>query len=182
MSLALFVTGAPGSGKSTVGAELARRLRGALIDLDTATETMTAVVGDLLGVHDLDDPRLARATRDARYAAIEALALDSLRVGTDVVLVAPFTRERRDPAAWETARLRMAEAGGRAILIWLRIDAEEVARRIRGRGAGRDLAKVDPEWVAALDLEPPAVAHVAVDARRTPAKIAQDVLGEVLLA
>jgi predicted kinase len=96
---AVLLTGSPAAGKSTVGRALARRLRAALVDQDTATAPLVAVVADLVGVDDLDDRRLAGPTRGARYEAVTALAEDNLRIGTPVVLVAPFTSERRDLGA-----------------------------------------------------------------------------------
>ncbi|CCH75352.1 conserved hypothetical protein [Nostocoides australiense Ben110] len=176
---ALLVTGAPGAGKSTVGAELARRLRAALIDLDPATEALTQVVAGLLTVDDLDDPRLANATRAARYSTIEALAVESLRVGTDVVLVAPFTAERRDPAAWSALRGRLESAGARVVLVWLRITPAEITRRVAQRGAQRDLAKGDPGWIGRLDLTAPVVPHLVADASLQPEQAAESVLAQL---
>lgn len=176
---ALLVTGAPGAGKSTVGAELARRLRAALIDLDPATEALTQVVAGLLTVDDLDDPRLANATRAARYSTIEALAVESLRVGTDVVLVAPFTAERRDPAAWSALRGRLESAGARVVLVWLRITPAEITRRVAQRGAQRDLAKGDPGWIGRLDLTAPVVPHLVADASLPPEQAAESVLAQL---
>lgn len=176
---ALLVTGAPGAGKSTVGAELARRLRAALIDLDPATEALTQVVAGLLTVDDLDDPRLANATRAARYSTIEALAVESLRVGTDVVLVAPFTAERRDPAAWSALLGRLESAGARVVLVWLRITPAEIARRVAQRGAQRDLAKGDRGWIGRLDLTAPVVPHLVADASLQPEQAAESVLAQL---
>lgn len=50
---------------------------------------LTRVVSGLAGVHDLDDPVLARLTRDACYDTLLALAEANLRAGRPVVLVAP---------------------------------------------------------------------------------------------
>ena len=99
--LAVLVCGAPGSGKSTVGALVARGLRAALLDLDTATASLVAVIGELHGTDNLDDPSFARRTRAARYEALTSLAEDNLAAGISAVMVAPFTLERRDPAGLE---------------------------------------------------------------------------------
>ena len=167
---AVLVAGPPGAGKSTVGGDLAGRLHAALLDLDPATAALVAVVAGLLGTADLDDPRLAARTRGPRYETLLALATDNLRAGTPVVLVAPFTAERRDPRAWADVSARLRSAGGEPLLLWLRLDAAGVAARLRSRGAGRDLAKAaDPAAVVAgLDLDPPAVPHVMVDAALPP--------------
>ena len=176
---AVLVCGAPGSGKSTVGALVARRLRAALLDLDTATASLTAVISAMHGTDDLDDAALVRRTRAARYEALIALAKDHLAISTSVVLVAPFTTERRDPRAWQQLQRRLASSGGDASMVWLRISADEVLRRVEQRGAARDLAKLRRDWPAGLDLDPPAVPHIEVDALGAPAVIADAVVSSL---
>jgi hypothetical protein len=141
-------------------------LRAALLDQDVVTGALTAVVGGLVGTHDLDDPALAKLTRGARYEAVLATAVDNLRVGRPVVLVAPFTAERGDPGAWRVARERLVDAGGRPSLIWLRLTVDELVRRLRARAAERDrgkLADLDAFARGGL-LRAPVVEHIAVDA------------------
>ncbi len=174
--LAVLVSGAPGSGKSTAGALLARRLGAALLDLDTATSSLTAVVAELHGRRDLDDPELARLTRTARYEAIFALAEANLAIGVSAVLVAPFSLERRDPATWTALERRLEQVGAMTRLVWLRISADEVGRRVGLRGLERDLSKRRGDWPAGLDLDPPLVPHIEVDALLEPAAIAERVL------
>lgn len=166
--LAVLVTGPPAAGKTTVGRVLARRLGAALLDLDTATAPLVAVVADLSGVDDLDDPRLAGHTRSARYETLTALAEDNLRAGTPVVLVAPFSAERTDPQAWRRLESRLLAAGGRPVLLWLRLDPAVAIQRLRARGAARDrpkLADLDA-YATRVEVSEPRVAHVAVDASR----------------
>ena len=55
-----------------------------------ATGPLTRVISGLAGVHDLDDPALARLTREARYETLTGLAAANLRTGRPVVLVAPW--------------------------------------------------------------------------------------------
>jgi len=177
--IAVVVCGAPGSGKSTVGALIAHGLSAALLDLDTATASLTAVISSLHGTRDLDDPELATLTRAARYEAITCLAVDNLAAGVSAVLVAPFTSERREPGAWERLERRMVDAGGKAEMVWLQISADDVVRRVEKRGAERDRAKLHREWTAGLDLDAPAVPHLAVDALLSPPVIADTVLASV---
>ena len=174
---ALLISGPPASGKSTLATAVATRLGAALLDQDVLTGALTAVVGDLVGTHDLDDPALAALTRDARYEVVLATAEHNLRAGIPVVLVAPFTAERTDPAAWHTVRDRLAAAGGRPALVWLRLPADELVRRLRDRGADRDQGKLaDPAAFAngAL-LRPPVVEHIAVDATASAAQQLEDI-------
>lgn len=177
---AILLTGWPAAGKSTVGRSLARRLGAALVDQDTATAPLVAVVADLVGVADLDDQRLAGPTRTARYETVTALAEDNLRVGTPVVLVAPFTDERRDPDAWAALDLRLRAAGGTPLLVWLQLRPGTAMQRLQARGAARDLAKLaDPTaFLARLDLVEPVGPHVTVDGERPT----DDVVGAILAA
>jgi predicted kinase len=174
----VLVTGPPASGKTTVGRELARYIDAALVDQDTATAPLTAVVADLLGVRDLDDQRLAGPTREARYETVTALAEDNLRAGLGVVLVAPFSAERRDLRAWDALDGRLRAAGGSPLLVWLRLDAATVVQRLRARGEGRDAAKLaDPDaFTSALDVAEPAVPHLAIDAGGSTGEILRDIL------
>ena len=73
------------------------------------------------------------------------LAIDNLAAGMPVVLVAPFTAERTDPAAWAAARDRLMAAGGTPLLVWLRLEPTEVLRRLSERDATRDAAKLADE-------------------------------------
>jgi predicted kinase len=162
----VLVTGAPASGKSTLAIALASRLTAALIDQDVATGALVDVVASLIDVHDLDDARLATLTRGARYETIIDLAADNLRCGLAVVLVAPFTAERRQLAAWQDLERRLAAAGGVATLVWLRLGAHQILERMRARGAARDADKLRDEssLLARLDLDPPVGPHVRLDA------------------
>jgi predicted kinase len=164
---ALLITGAPASGKSMVGASLARTLGAALIDLDIATEPLLSVIGSLVEVDDIDDPRLATLTRADRYETITRLAEDNLRIGNTVLLVAPFTEERKNLHAWDALVDRLHRAAGGAVtMIWLYLSREELLRRMRARGAERDKAKLNKEqrFLDQLDLGPPVGPHIRIHA------------------
>jgi predicted kinase len=164
---ALLIAGPPASGKSMVGESLARTLGAALIDLDVATEPLLSVIGSLVNVDDLDDPRLATLTRADRYETITRLAEDNLRVGNTVLLVAPFTEERKNIHAWEELVDRLHRpAGGAVTMIWLYLSREELLQRMRARGADRDEPKLSREqrFVDQLDLGPPVGPHIPIHA------------------
>src|SRR5512133_1249545 len=164
---ALLIAGPPASGKSTVGASLARTLRATLIDQDMATGSLLSVIEPLVNVDDIDDPRLATLTRAGRYETITQLAEDNLRVGNTVLLVAPFTEERKNLHAWEELvdRLHRA-ASGTVAMIWLYLSREELLQRMRARGADRDAAKLRREqrFIDQLDLGPPVGPHISIHA------------------
>ena len=160
---AVLIGGPPATGKSTLAMALAPRLNAAVLDLDTATAPLTRVVSDLAGVHDLDDPVLAGLTRDARYDTLLALAEANLMAGRPVVLVAPFSAERARPSAWAATTRRIP---AQATMVWLHLPPAELIRRLTQRGLARDENKIrDPaSYLTGLDLEPPAIPHLALDA------------------
>ena len=164
---ALLIAGPPASGKSTVGASLAGTLGATLIDQDLATGPLLSVIGSLANVDDIDDPRLVTLTRAGRYETITRLAEDNLRVGNTVLLVAPFTEERRNLRAWEELGDRLHRAAGGAVtMIWLYLSREELLQRMRARGADRDAAKLSGEqrFIDQLDLGPPVGPHIPIHA------------------
>jgi predicted kinase len=176
----VLLTGAPATGKSTLGRLLAGRLRAALLDQDVATKPLVRVVQGLVGLDDLDDQRLAGLTRAARYEVLTALAIDNLAAGVPVVLVAPYTAERADPHAWAALRSRLVAAGGTPLLVWLSLPPEDILGRLRGRAAGRDQAKlIDSsgylDRLAGLTAAP-TIAHLPLPARLRPDELVDRVL------
>lgn len=156
----LCIGGLPGAGKTTVGTSLAKRLAWALADLDSVTTPLMSAVAAEQNIDlDLQLPALA-AFRGARYACLAAVCRDNLRIGRDVIAVAPFTAESTSTdrmAAWRAAVGGDAQA--RVVLAWLDVDAGTAARRRHRRGAPRDAAGADP---APVD---PSGADIVIDAR-----------------
>lgn len=177
----VVLTGPPGAGKSSTGLELARLMRAAILDQDAMTNALVDVVGDVVGVHDYDDVRLASLVRVARYASLLRVAADCVAAGVSVILVAPFTSERRNLDAWSRLVEEVAAFGGEARLVWLRISPEELADRLRARAAARDAGKlVDiKRYVGGLDLEAPVAPFIEVDAA-LPATEQAEMIRQVL--
>ena len=176
---ALLIAGPPASGKSTVGASLAGTLGATLIDQDLATGPLLSVIVSLVNVNDIDDPRLVTLTRAGRYETITRLAEDNLRVGNTVLLVAPFTEERRNLHAWEELVDRLHRAAGGAVtMIWLYLSREELLQRMRDRGADRDAAKLSGEqrFIDQLDLGPPVGPHIPIHAFGSVDQIVRSIL------
>lgn len=172
---AVLIGGPPATGKSTLAAALAPEMGAALLDLDVATGPLTRVVSGLIGVRDLEDPVLAGLTRDARYDTLLQLADANLRAGLPVVLVAPFSRERAEPSAWAATARRLATD---PTMVWLHLSPQELIQRLTRRALSRDEDKIrDPAtFLTGLDLEPPAVPHLALDASQPTDTLVRSVL------
>ena len=164
---ALLIAGPPASGKSTVAASLAKTLGATLIDQDAATGPLLSVIGSLINIDDIDDPRLATLTRADRYETITCLAEDNLRVGNTVVVVAPFTAERTNLRVWEDLFHRLQRAAeGAVTMVWLYLSREELLHRMRARRADRDASKLGEEqrFIDQLDFGPPVGPHIPIHA------------------
>ncbi|MFG1922138.1 AAA family ATPase [Cryptosporangium sp. NPDC048952] len=164
------MTGAPATGKTTVGRLVAGALRAAILDQDVVTGPF--VVGA-----DLDGAAGA-ALRAARYESILATAADCLSVGTSAVLVAPFTTERSDSGAFGVLVERFAAVGASTTLVWLTAPADILIARMSSRGAERDAGKLaDPSaYFRAGLLDAPAVPHVRIDATQDPVAQLENIL------
>lgn len=163
---AVLIAGAPATGKSTLGARLAYELGAAILDLDVVTGSLTEAFVRLTGVTDLSDPMLAGLTRDARYRTLLDTAEANLELGLSVVLVAPFSVERRDAARWNAVRSRLESTGAGVTLVWLHLDFAELAARLRTRASPRDTAKIAdlPAYLDGLHEQAPISPHLALDA------------------
>ncbi|WP_420123800.1 HAD-IA family hydrolase [Nakamurella sp.] len=156
----ILVAGPAGSGKSTLATALAVRRGLPLLDLDTLTNPLLdGLPASVLGEHWLA-PAHGTAIRDARYAALTAVAAEVTATAGAAVLVAPFTAELAGGAAWD--RLRAALGPADPVVVWIHGDAELLARRRAHRQAERDRHR--PDTAAPPQ---PAVPHITVDAELT---------------
>ncbi|MFW5712933.1 MAG: AAA family ATPase [Spirochaetota bacterium] len=151
---AVFVSGPPASGKTTLARGLARRLNMSFIDLDTLSEPfLRPYLLRLPGYKDSQEYR--DSMRDREYEALMRLVRDNLEVGIGCVAVAPFSKERSSAgfpqSYWTGLRAAGAEAmpkpePGMAVLsvgVVIRIDPEQQLRNLQARGATRDIKKIE---------------------------------------
>ena len=157
--LVIAVAGVAGSGKSTLGRALAKRLTLPLLDLDRLTNpVLDAIPAERLGGHWLAAPDRA-AIRDGRYAALRDTAADVVTTGTGAVLVAPFTAELAGGAAFK--RLAEALAPARLHVVQVVGAPDLIDMRRRRRDATRDVHRPGDDRTA------PAIPVITVDAELT---------------
>ena len=134
------VGGAPGAGKTTVGALVAAAGGLCLVDLDSVTTPLVEAFAASLGtVADLDAPRFA-ALRDGPLRLPRPRSSPTTCGPAAASSPSPRSRsEAADAVAWrERAR---AWGATRVVLCWLDVDPGEAAARAAARGLPRDLAK-----------------------------------------
>ena len=169
--IALVVAGIAGSGKSTLGAALARSLRAPVLDLDSLTNPLLDRLDDVLEEHWLSGPHGVRI-REGRYAALRRTAADVLDSAGLVVLVAPFTAELRGGDEWERLRAELAPA--RVRVIHLDGDPALFAARRALRDESRDAHRPPDPEVSAVG-----VPVIRVDAERATEQQLASVLAEL---
>jgi predicted kinase len=162
----LILSGLPGTGKTTIAHELARRLRAVHIRIDSIEQALR------------DSGRFEASMDDAGYRVGYAVAEDNLRAGLTVIADSvnplPITR-----AAWREAAGR---AGTRAVEVEIVCsDPREHRRRVESRVAdvpGHAL----PAWadVVARDYQPWDRDLIRIDTARTGVEEAIAILSSYL--
>jgi shikimate kinase len=141
----ILLVGMMGSGKSTVGRELAERLGWTFLDNDTLVRELSGREPAEIDAND-GEPALL----DVEAAAFRS----ALRRPTPVVITVAGSVVGR---ANERERLR-----GAGHVVWLRADPATLRRRI-GDGRGRRDDALDPAWLAARAAEREPVYRAVAD-------------------
>lgn len=136
--LAIIIAGVAGSGKTTLGRQVASQLGAPLLDLDSVTNPL---LDELVGSADSESSHWlsadnAAAVRRGRYAALLRTAADVLETLGVAVIVAPFTAERRGGPEWSTLLDTLSPA--RVEVFVVHGDPELFAQRRAARGMDRD--------------------------------------------
>ncbi len=164
MGKAFIICGAPGAGKSTYGAGLARREGRVLLDIDTCTEGLIQVALKSLDRNpdDRDSEYFKNTFRDPIYQTLFDIAKENLP-WVDVVIVGPFTREIRDNEWYEKLK---TDLGAEVEIHYIYCDISERKVRLERRNNVRDLLKLK-DWDNHVkyfgDEQPPQFPHVFVN-------------------
>lgn len=151
-----FVIGPAGSGKSTISAQIARRTHAAYLDKDSVATFFTEALLELAGTdkNERDNNEFyQREVMDLEYRTLLRLAGDNLRLGSSVVLDAPFVRYFPRADFLEQAALEHDwPSDVRIVIIHVTVDGSRVKERVEGRGYDRDAWKIahwDEFWATA---------------------------------
>ena len=160
----LLFAGHAGTGKTT----LAKRAMPVLaarggkdfffLDKDTAYGAFSSHVMGLLTGNpaDRDSPTYLQNLRDREYAGLLDITRENLELGSQVLLVGPFTRELMAGKFFDPVQLGMP-AGTVCRSAWIDLSTEKAKRRIEKRNDPRDAWKL-AHWDDYLKrrVEPPA--------------------------
>lgn len=164
----VMVVGLAGTGKSEVGRRLARELCAAYLDKDTLSRGFTEELLRLHGVspHDRESVTYSHKVRPFEYEQLERTAVENLACGISVVTSAPYIRESRDPAWYESMLDKADDAGAGLEVVWVRSNPQAMQRYIGDRNADRDSWKRLhwDEYLAANPWDrPPTFPHSMID-------------------
>jgi sugar-phosphatase len=160
------IAGAAGSGKTTFGQALAKRLAIPLLDLDDVTAPLVESFRAAHPQH--DEAGALRLLRDDRYRELGQAALTATSNRQSVIMTAPFTSEVSSPERWLGFTSLFGSLAA-VQLIWLEVSRDERLRRLKARGASRDahLTSVGSGAGGLPPVIPPAVGHLSIDAQLT---------------
>ncbi|CAM3928373.1 AAA family ATPase [Cohnella lubricantis] len=148
MGKMVFVVGAAGAGKTTIAQALAMRSHAAFLDMDTLLRPAAEALMKASGYDpdDRDSPAYKELCRDLGYRITMNAALENARLGTDIYIVGPFTKETADPG-WLERELTSAGLSMRSVevkVICVYLHGESLYReRIEGRHLRADDWKLE---------------------------------------
>lgn len=138
-----IICGNAGTGKTTLGHELARQKAALLLDIDTVSERLVQAGLRCAGLdpNDRDSPQYKEAFRNAIHETLFAIAKENLAY-SPCIIVAPFTQERRGA---EFPKTIFAQVGVEARIIYLTCSDDVRRQRIAARNNPRDEGKLK-DW------------------------------------
>jgi adenylate kinase family enzyme len=144
----IFFIGGAGAGKTTLAKALAKRRRPALFDMDTLSRPASEAIMTLSGLdpEDRDSVVYKERCRDLGYRLTMDAALENLEIGTDAIVIGPFTKETDDPQ-WlerELARIGVTLDDVEVKVVFVTLQDEKLYhKRIRDRGLSLDAWKLE---------------------------------------
>jgi adenylate kinase family enzyme len=144
----VFFLGHAGAGKTTIAKALAHKRRAAFFDMDTLSRPSAEAIMSLSGLDPSDRDSLVYKTlcRDVGYRVTMDTALENVDLGTDSIIVGPFTKEIEDPE-WIDRELYRIDASLNDVsvkAVFVTLPEEELYRqRIQARGSILDAWKLE---------------------------------------
>jgi predicted kinase len=168
----ILIGGMPGSGKTHIGKELARRI-GLFVDKDTMSRFFTEQMLQLLGsnVDDRESEIYLANIRELEYETMMKHALENIEIDHSVICSAPFIGEFSDSQWLDNVNLEAELLDAEVVALWIHVDFPTARQRIIARGASRDSWKL-ANWevyISKLPQTAPSKANaIVIDNSRSP--------------
>jgi dephospho-CoA kinase len=147
MKKIIYIAGDPGTGKSTVGLELAKKIKAAIIDKDTMCDTLTHFIAEYVGEkHPKDSTLYERHLRNLEYSSMEKIMIENIIALDTVVMIAPFGKEVKPESEYfQNLKFKMKKKYNMDVQILIFIitcSPEENRLRITKRNRKDDFLKI----------------------------------------
>jgi dephospho-CoA kinase len=143
----VFIVGGAGAGKTTLAKSLASKRHAVFLDMDTLARPASEAIMTLAGLdpNDRDSLQYKQLCRDLGYRITMNAALENVELGTDVLVIGPFTKET-DDARWlqrELSRIGATEGDVDVKVVFVYLQEDVYWERITQRGSVLDQWKLD---------------------------------------
>ncbi len=150
MARLIFFCGHAGAGKTTLAKRALPLLHHrtgesfCLLDKDTVYGAYSSnVMGILTGdPNDRDSPIFLEKLRDREYEGLFDIARENLAMGTNVILVGPFSRELKNGLIFDHRRLKLPSDASIQV-VWVSLSEAVAKERIIRRGNALDAYKLE---------------------------------------
>lgn len=141
----IIITGCAGSGKTTIGKNLARKLGYCYIDKDTVTREYTDFILKASGSYsgDRESPLYRNKILPIEYRVTFKLCREILENGCSVVLTIPFISQIQDISKWEEIKQQAKINTENIKFIWIEHNIDTEHANIINRNAARDKYKLE---------------------------------------
>lgn len=162
MAKAYFVSGLPGSGKSHFSKKLAKQLDLKIIDFD---DNLSELIREHKAEYNkVGSEKFLENYAQQRYDDLIQRAVEQLKGGRSVVIVAPFSKQIKDQKLWSELIEPITKFEANPTLYWVLISPETRRKRLTGRAAVRDEQKIAnlDEYINSHPPVPPVVDHIVI--------------------
>ncbi|GEM01001.1 AAA domain-containing protein [Halolactibacillus halophilus] len=152
MQKVVFFVGVAGTGKTTVAEKTVKHIPAAFLDRDTIGGRFVEAFLNKEGLDpdDRDSGFYKENLRDLEYDTAKDICVENIRVGQNVFMISPFTKELKSNQWMEDllnkADKTKADVDVKVIVVTLD-DIDQQKSRIKGRGTERDSWKLE-NWTS----------------------------------
>lgn len=141
MRTLVFVVGVAGSGKSTIGKKIAKRLHFVYLDKDTIAQPFVEALNPIK--NDRESAFYLNKIRPLEYQVLLDVVEENITLGQSVVVSAPFGEEVLDSEWIEREIFYRRQLKVQVKIIWVKVDPYTEFKRLSIRKEARDQWKLD---------------------------------------
>ncbi|MDX2372787.1 ATP-binding protein [Psychrobacter sp. PP-21] len=140
----VLVAGAPGSGKTYIGKQIAKKTKSTYLDKDTISRFSTELLLTSMGsnINDRESSIYLDNIKDIEYKTLIKTAIENLEAVDIVICSAPFIGQIQNQEWLDDLVFDLEVIDAALVVIWVKVDIPTAKERILSRGANRDMWKL----------------------------------------